>query len=187
MKWLNCYIAQLLLDKKTKPIYLIFWFLFMFFTACQNCDDVNEHRAISEIKVLTPDSILKPINNQINILFYVEDKFTSRKGDRKCRQKDYVIGQDNFWLEDRFALKCTEDLIYDNDTFKANSDLLNSTIVHGKIKLKYSEYIDPYESKLRFFNVNSKSIVNKSIKFYISGTTNRNENLMDSCQIKIIP
>lgn len=157
----------------------------MFFSACQNCDNVNIHYTISEIKIQTLDSIFKPINNKINLVFYFEDKFTSRKGDRKCRQEDYAIGHDNVWLEDRFALKCSEDLIVEKDTCKAYSNLLKSPIVNGKITLKFNEFINPSESRLSFFNINSKNIVNRNIQFYISGTTNRNEKLMDSCQIKI--
>ena len=166
---------------------MIFGIIFFCLSSCGKCDGIDIIHSISELSINSFDSIKKPINNKIDFSFSLGDKITSRNGDRKCRQEDLAVSQENMWLENNFILKCSNDLINNNDTLKANTNLLNSNILQGKIILSSTKNISSSESNLFISQITSNNLINKNIKFFISGKTNKNETFSDSCSIKIIP
>ncbi len=171
-----------------KLFILCIVFIFVL-TSCkrENCDGADRIYTLTGIKLNSLDSSISPLNGKVNFKFYVDDKISKRDGDRNCRQLDLVIKNENYWLVDSFKLKCSDDLILNKDTLKANTNLLATIIIQGKINLSYNKTISSSESDLYISNISSNDLINKRIKFYISGKTNRNEILVDSCTININP
>ena len=113
--------------------YLLFLILPIAISSCkkEDCEGYDQIIEINDLFLVGEDTLqyFDNVPNQFfGISLSIYDGVKTKDGNRKCSQEDLAVQFKDEWDEKEISLKCDKDIKSGSQVFRANSELINTSI-----------------------------------------------------------
>ncbi len=161
--------------KKATTYFTFLYLLFANQSCNRNCDGFNRIDELSALTIAAKDTIdFYPRSTSVvfGMGFHINNSYSSKKGDRKCMQKDLVVMTVNGWDSSTLSMKCDKNLYQKSKVFPADTELKGTEIMYLKYEKDFNDGIR--EASIQIYDIDS--ITNSAdYKFTISQKTTDNK------------
>ncbi len=163
--------------------------IILFTTSCYNCSGVNARYHTYAYKLNFSTSSIKQDSLQVDIdnstinrtlQFFLNPQIREEKGDRKCLNKDLVIGTGEKIEKNNVKLYCDKDLYFKDITITKGANIIE---LDTPVIVNFNEFVQNTIPIVRLPETVTSQFSTGIYGFYLEGTTSYGNTFKDSIYI----